>query len=209
LFTSLSGAGNVIVSANNSGVLGTITIGSGLSLTGGVLTATGGSAGTVTGTGTAGRIAVWNSASDIGATTALTISGNDLQITGQLAAATGSYSSTVTASSFIGSGASLTGLTNTQITTALGFTPYNATNPSGYITSSASITGSAATLTTARTLTVGNTGKTFNGGANVSWSLNEIGAVASSQADTTMWRGTQAQYDAIGTKSSTTLYFIN
>jgi hypothetical protein len=103
----------------------------------------------------------------------------------------------------------LTGITSSQVTTALGFTPYNATNPSGYITSSASITGSAATLTTARTLTVGNTGKTFNGGANVSWSLNEIGAVASSQADTTVWRGTQAQYDAIGTKSSTTLYFIN
>ena len=35
---------------------------------------------------------------------------------------------------------------------------------------------SVATLTTARTLTIGNTGKTFNGGANVSWSLAEIGA---------------------------------
>jgi hypothetical protein len=31
----------------------------------------------------------------------------------------------------------------------------------------------------------------------------------SAQSDTTVWRGTQAQYDAIGTKSSTTLYFIN
>jgi hypothetical protein len=39
-------------------------------------------------------------------------------------------------------------------------------------------TGSAATLTTARTLTIGNTGKTFNGSANVSWSLAEIGAQA-------------------------------
>ena len=37
-------------------------------------------------------------------------------------------------------------------------------------------TGSAATLTTARTLTIGDTGKTFNGGANVSWTLAEIGA---------------------------------
>ena len=36
--------------------------------------------------------------------------------------------------------------------------------------------GSAATLTTARTLTVGKTGKTFNGSANVAWSLAEIGA---------------------------------
>lgn len=39
-------------------------------------------------------------------------------------------------------------------------------------------TGSAATLTTARTLTVGNTGKTFNGSANVAWTLAEIGAYA-------------------------------
>lgn len=38
-------------------------------------------------------------------------------------------------------------------------------------------TGSAATLATARTLTIGNTGKTFNGSANVSWSLAEIGAI--------------------------------
>lgn len=37
-------------------------------------------------------------------------------------------------------------------------------------------TGSAATLTTARTLTIGNTGKTFDGSANVAWSLAEIGA---------------------------------
>lgn len=41
-----------------------------------------------------------------------------------------------------------------------------------------STTGSAATLTTARTLTIGSTGKTFNGGADVSWSLAEIGAQA-------------------------------
>jgi hypothetical protein len=31
--------------------------------------------------------------------------------------------------------------------------------------------GSATVLQTARTLTIGNTGKTFNGGANVSWSV--------------------------------------
>jgi hypothetical protein len=70
----------------------------------------------------------------------------------------------------------LTGITSLQVTTALGFTPYNATNPSGFITSSGSITGSAATLTTARTFTIGTTGKTFNGGGDVSWTLGEIGA---------------------------------
>ena len=40
-------------------------------------------------------------------------------------------------------------------------------------------TGSAATLTTARTFTIGATGKTFNGSANVTWTLTEIGAAAS------------------------------
>ena len=37
-------------------------------------------------------------------------------------------------------------------------------------------TGSAATLTTPRTLTIGGTGKTFNGSADVSWTLSEIQA---------------------------------
>jgi hypothetical protein len=72
-------------------------------------------------------------------------------------------------------------LTSGQVTTALGYTPYNSTNPSGYITSSSSISGNAGTATTlqtARTLTVGNTGKTFNGSANVDWTLAEIGAYA-------------------------------
>lgn len=40
------------------------------------------------------------------------------------------------------------------------------------------VTGSAATLTTARTLTIGSTGKTFDGSANVAWTLAEIGAYA-------------------------------
>lgn len=48
-----------------------------------------------------------------------------------------------------------------------------------------SVTGSAATLTTARTLTIGSTGKTFNGSANVSWSLAEIGAQAAGNYVTT------------------------
>ena len=38
-------------------------------------------------------------------------------------------------------------ITSGQVTTGLGFTPYNASNPSNYITSSGSITGNAATAT--------------------------------------------------------------
>jgi hypothetical protein len=65
-----------------------------------------------------------------------------------------SYSPTLTGTgasgswgiSITGSAASITGtyggtLTSTQVTNALGYTPYNSTNPSGYITASSSITG--------------------------------------------------------------------
>jgi hypothetical protein len=51
---------------------------------------------------------------------------------------------------------------------------------SGSLTGNAATATKAATLTTARTLTIGSTGKTFNGSANVSWTLAEIGAAASS-----------------------------
>ena len=42
----------------------------------------------------------------------------------------------------------------------------------------ADTTGSAATLTTPRTLTVGDTGKLFDGAADITWSVAEIGALA-------------------------------
>jgi hypothetical protein len=51
---------------------------------------------------------------------------------------------TVDAKGRVTTGASIA---SSDVTTALGFTPYNATNPSGYITSSDSITGNAATAT--------------------------------------------------------------
>src|ERR1700761_2913456 len=56
--------------------------------------------------------------------------------TGAITASSGDYSSyyyplTGNPSAF------LTGITSAQVTSALGFTPYNSTNPSGYITSSA------------------------------------------------------------------------
>ena len=44
--------------------------------------------------------------------------------------------------------------------------------------------GSAGKLTTARTLTIGNAGKSFDGSANVAWTLAEIGAAASSHNHT-------------------------
>jgi hypothetical protein len=53
-------------------------------------------------------------------------------------------------------------LTTALVTTALGYTPYNATNPSGYITSSGSITGSSGSCTgNAATATRWATGRTI------------------------------------------------
>lgn len=53
-------------------------------------------------------------------------------------------------------------LTSGMVTTALGFTPYNATNPNGYITSSGSIAGSAGSCTgNAATATKWATGRTI------------------------------------------------
>jgi hypothetical protein len=54
---------------------------------------------------------------------------------------------------FVGDGSVLTNFTSSQITTALGYTPYNITNPSQYTTlSQVSSLGSASKLTTGRTL---------------------------------------------------------
>jgi len=57
-------------------------------------------------------------------------------------------------------------LGSSDVTGALGFTPYNASNPSGYITSSGSITGNAGTATTLQTARTIN-GVSFNGSANI------------------------------------------
>lgn len=53
-------------------------------------------------------------------------------------------------------------LTSAMVTSALGFTPYNSTNPSGYITASGSITGSSGSCTgNAATATRWATGRTI------------------------------------------------
>lgn len=85
-----------------------------------------------------------------------------------------SYTVTKTGSGASGTwGISISGnaTTSTKLATARSI---NGTNFDG----SGNIT--TATWGTARTLTIGNTGKSVNGGGNVSWSLSEIGAAASS-----------------------------
>lgn len=60
----------------------------------------------------------------------------------------------------------ITGINSSMVTSALGYTPYNSSNPSGYITSSASISGNAATATTLQTARTIN-GTSFNGSQNI------------------------------------------
>lgn len=61
-------------------------------------------------------------------------------------------------------------LTGSDVTSALGFTPYNSTNPGGYITSAGSISGNAATATN-----VAYSGLT---GAIPTWNQNTTGTAA-------------------------------
>ncbi len=55
---------------------------------------------------------------------------------------------------------------------------------------------------TARTLTIGSTGKSVNGSANVSWSLSEIGAAATSHNHTTLTGVTSIGFNAASTDSA-------
>ena len=66
----------------------------------------------------------------------------DLTAIAALAGATGFVKKTAANTYTLDTATYLTSITSTNVTTALGFTPYNATNPSGYITSSGSISGS-------------------------------------------------------------------
>jgi hypothetical protein len=69
---------------------------------------------------------------------------------------------------------------------------------------------SATKLNTARTLTIGSTGKSFNGTANVSWSLSEIGAAASSHTHSylPLSGGTLTGSTMLNQSSSTSTYRI-
>jgi hypothetical protein len=101
---SLAGSGDRFVIADANGKLATASIGSGLSYSGGVLSATGGSAGTVTATpgGTAGYLAKFSSSTNL-VNSIVSESGTVLTVAGSVSA-----TSSVTATSFIKSGGTST-----------------------------------------------------------------------------------------------------
>jgi hypothetical protein len=73
---NLSGSGNRIVVANSGGTLISAVIGSGLAFDGTTLTATGGSSGSISGSGTSGTIPVFTGTSSIGNSVITQSSGN-------------------------------------------------------------------------------------------------------------------------------------
>lgn len=82
-----------------------------------------------------------------------------------------------------GSAASLTGLTSGQVTTALGFTPYNATNPSGYTSNTGTVTNFSFTNSGGFTGTVNNAGTT----PTLSLTLQTASTSQSGQLSSTDW----------------------
>ena len=89
---------------------------------------------------------------------------------------------------------------------------YNAgtnTNKWCKINSDGAFSGSASKWTTARTLTIGSTGKSVDGSGNVSWSLSEIGAAATSHTHSNyLPQTTPTAAPDLNTYTSTGVYHI-
>jgi hypothetical protein len=105
--------------------------------------------------------------------------------------------------SITGSAATITGvyggtLTSSQVTTALGYTPYNATNPSGYIsanqtvTLTGDVTGSGATAITTTLAAATVTGKVLTG-----FSVGSAVSVAATDTILAAFGKVQAQLNAV------------
>ena len=129
----------------------------------------------------------------------------------------------------------ITGITSANVTTALGYTPYNSTNPSGYITS-ASLSGYATQswvqsqgyLTSVSDVWVNNSGDSMSGnlafgasGAGITWAANTDGASITFESTGDGGNGTRAYSNLLialsdngdeglkVTSSSTELFYVN
>jgi len=69
---------------------------------------------------------------------------------------------TISGGTFYGNGSGITGLTQQQINAALGYTPYNSTNPNGYITGYTDTYITGGTYSNGTATFTNNTGGTFN-----------------------------------------------
>ena len=159
----------------------------------------------MTGTGSAGAAPVWDTVTktDVGLSNVT----NDAQIPKAIGEAKGdiiywSAASTParlaigTAGHFLkatANGPEYSALTSTEVTTALGFTPYNATNPNGYTTN----TGTVTEITAGTGLSVGTTS---GGSITTSGTINHTNSVtaktaAVQSAKTLTWGDTFTIYE--------------
>jgi hypothetical protein len=177
-YYGLTRAGSIGAGFGITGTTGALSIGANAFWFG---TATAGSAGTMGAPYIAFNSSTFNTSGAViaaGTVTGSNLSGTN---TGDNAANT-TYASDYRAANFVagtnylaptGSAAGLTGLTSGQVTTALGFTPYNATNPNSYVTAAVTLTTAAqpnvTSVGTLSTLTV--TGAIITEGLNVGWKI--------------------------------------
>ena len=192
--TISGGGGGTVTSVSGTGTVsgltlsGTVTTSGSLTL-GGTLTVAN-SATTATNLNTASAIVARDASGNFtaGTITAALVGNVTGNVTGTAATITGVYSGTITSS---------------QITTGLGFTPYNATNPSGYITSAGTATNVSGIVAVAN----GGTGTATPGlvaGSNVTitgtWPNQTISSTAAGGGG-----GTVTSVSGTGTVSGLTL----
>ena len=143
----LAGSGNVLAGGDNTGNVTKITLGTNLSLTSGVLNAASGSTITLTTTGNSGASSLISgvlnvptySLTGLGgvpSTRTLTINGTTYDLS-----ADRSWTIPSAVTSFNTRTGAIT-LTSGDVTSALGFTPYNSSNPSSFISFSSLTAGS-------------------------------------------------------------------
>ena len=88
---------------------------------------------------------------------------------------------TITATKLVGDISGGTGLTSSQVTTALGYTPYNSTNPNGYTSNTGTITSVKTTAGTHTTINVSSGAANFNVPTKTSHLTNDSGFLTSHQ----------------------------
>ena len=107
----------------------------------------------------------------------------------------------------------ITGITYSMVTTALGYTPYNATNPNGYqanVIETIKVNGTALTPTDKAVdivipdVSIDNSTITRNG----SNQLQANAVVNQNSGIVKTWKGTLAQYNALGSHATDTVYII-
>lgn len=152
----------------------------------GVLNAAGGGTGTTTSTGS-GALVLATSPTLVTPTLGTPVSGNF---------STGTFTWPTFNQNTTGTAASITGiysgtLTSSQITTGLGFTPYNATNPSGYTTNTGNVAGAASSTDNAIVRFDGTTGKIIQNSAAFVDDTGNFGLGVTPNAWSTQWKAIQ------------------